>query len=607
MVFHIIFFCFFLRFKSIGNADQAVSGTAYSPGKIKSWLFPFVYQAQVHKYTSTKPIYKPLKRTSMEENFDRLQEDFITACLERHPQESTYLGFTEYDTEMPSGDLKNREKEIELQEDYLERFKDINEQKLDFDQRITRKLAIHKLNIWLFIDKTLQHYLMDPNAANEIASALNSLFIRSGPERFYPLLARLEKTPQYTEEFKTRVLKPTRLWTEMAVEATEGLLRFLPLIVSASKKEASPVAENIEDAAKKVEKSLLNYIKFLNQILPSANTSWVMGRDNFEKLISLRKLPHTGDQILELGRKWMNEEKENLRNLAEIIAPGKSVKEITKTMKSRHPPTFEEVLELYRSSIKSSREFVIAHDIVTMPEGETLLIRETPEYIRYQLPLAAYLPAPAVGERIGYYWVTPPEDLQILSEHNEPSIANVSVHEAYPGHHIQIFCSNSHHDKLRWTFTPAEVYAKVVAEGSELVEGWAHYCEEYMLEKGFLTGNDYLFVQSLQVLWRAVRIVVDVQLSRGEMTFGEAVAFIEKEVGMEHYAAVAEVKRYTIGPTYPLSYLLGKHMVKQLKEKVRKMMGSRFTDKFFHDTILYEGTMPIAFLEEIFEHKARSR
>jgi uncharacterized protein (DUF885 family) len=556
--------------------------------------------------TNPKPIYKQLQRAVMENAFDRLQEEFITECLRRRPQESSYLGFTEHDTEMPSGRLQDREKEIEQDRDFLRRFQEIDEKNLDFDRRISRNLAIHKLKIWLFVDETLKHYIMDPNAANEVASALNSLFIRSGPERFHPLLARLDKAPQYIEDFKTRVVTPTELWTKMAIEGAEGLIKFLPVIVDASQKEALHIAERIEDAAKKVEKYLLSYIAFLNNVLPTATTPWVMGRENFETLLALRKLPYTGDQILALGQKWLNEEKENLKILAESIAHGKSVDEITDMIKSKHPSTFEETLELYRTYIKKSRAFIIANDVVTMPEGETLLVKETPEYVRYQLPVAAYRPASAVGERIGYYLVTPPETPDGLREHNEPSVANVSVHEAYPGHHIQIFCSNNHPHKIRWTSIPVDVYCKVVSEGSELVEGWAHYCEEYMQKKGYITSKEYLFTQSLQAIWRAVRIIVDVNLSRGEMSFDEAVAFIQNEAGMEHSTAMAEVKRYTIGPSYPLSYLLGKHMIKELKEKVKKMMGPRFTDKFFHDTIIYEGTMPISFLEEIFKHKAQT-
>jgi uncharacterized protein (DUF885 family) len=543
----------------------------------------------------------------MHKAFDRLQEEFMMACLERHPQEASYLGYTHLDGEMPSGKLEDRIKEIEQNKCYLEKFKEIEESDLDFDRKITRNLAIHKLRLWIFIDEILEHYLMDPNAANEVSSALESLFIRSGPERFYPLLNRLKKTPQYIEDYKSRVKKPIKLWTEMAIEGAEGLIEFLPVIVLVSKGELPQIASEIESAAKNVEKALLGYISFLENLLPTTTGTWAMGRENFDTLLSLRKLPYDGDEMLTLGEKWLSEEKETLLRLAESTTPVKSVDEIISMAKSQHPPTFQDVLNLYRLYIEKSREFVITHDVVTMPEGEILKVIETPEYIRYQLPLAAYLPAPAVGEkRIGYYMVTPPQDPKILGEHNETAIANVSVHEAYPGHHVQIFCSNNHPHKIRWTSIPTDTYAKFVSEGSELVEGWAHYCEEYMQKAGFITTPEYLFTQTLQAIFRAVRIILDVKLARGEMTFDEAVSFLERESGLEHYAAVAEVKRYTIGPSYPLSYLLGKHMIKDLKEKVRAMMGPRFSDKFFHDTIIYEGTMPIALMEQIFEHTIQS-
>ncbi|MBU7014308.1 MAG: DUF885 domain-containing protein [Theionarchaea archaeon] len=541
----------------------------------------------------------------MKQAFDRLQKEFMEVCFCRRPQEASYLGFTEYDAKMPLGSLDHRVREIKQDREFLQRFCDINEENLDFDRRLSLKLAIHKLKIWLFVDETLQHYLMDPNASNEISSALNSLFIREGPEKFYPILKRLEQTPQYIEDFKSRIVHPTRLWTEMAIEAADGLLEFLPLIVAAARDEAPHIAESIEDAGKTVEKSLLSYISFLRGILPQAVTPWVMGKENFETLLRLRKIPYTGAQILDMGKKWLKDETEILTELARTIDGKKSVDEVARAVKSQHPPTFDEVLELYRTYIEKSRGFIIANDIVTVPENEVLVVQETPSYIRYQLPFAAYMAAPAVGNRIGHYWVTPPEDAQGLDEHSEPAIANTSVHEAYPGHHIQIFCSNSHPHPLRWAFTPSDVYAKYVSEGPELIEGWAHYCEEYMLQKGFSATREHRFIKALWGRFRAIRIVADVQLSTGDMTFDEAVAFLQTEGGLPLYAAKAEVKRYTLGPSYPLSYLLGKHMVVDLKARVQQMMGSQFTDKFFHDTLVYEGTMPLALMEEAFVHRSQ--
>ncbi len=543
------------------------------------------------------------------DTFDTVRHEFFEAYLERRPQIASLLGYTNRDTEMPSGHIRDRRKELEQDKEFLKKFLDISGSNLDFDSRMTRLLAIHKLNIWIFVDETLEHYVMNPNVTDEVSAALSSLFVRKGPERFYPLLARLEKIPAYINDFKTRVEKPVHLWTDMALEAVEGLHTFLPKISEAARKEIpNQDAEEVHNKTEQVREALHNYTIFLQEILPRASTPWAMGKEHFEELLRLRKLPYTGDEILNLGKMWLKEEKKRSEKLASLIAPGKPIEEVIIKVKKLHPLTFEEALLLYKKYVREARQFIIDHDILTLPEGEKLYVGETPEYDRYRLPLGEYYPPPVVGEeRVGHFRVTPPETPDVLQEHNLPSIVNGAVHEAYPGHHVQLSASGRHPHRLRWPFFPGDTYSKVVSEGSEMVEGWALYCEEYMTKKGFCSTDEYMFMQSRLIIWRAVRVIVDVQLSRGEMSFDEAVSFMERETGMEHAAVVAEVKRYTLGPTYPLSYLLGKYMLRKMKKHVQNVLGPQFTDKFFHDTIIYEGTMPLAFLEDVFEHKTKSR
>jgi uncharacterized protein (DUF885 family) len=174
---------------------------------------------------------------------------------------------------------------------------------------------------------------------------------------------------------------------------------------------------------------------------------------------------------------------------------------------------------------------------------------------------------------------------------NYASIRNTAVHEAFPGHFLQGATSN------RGSFV------RLLAQGTETVEGWAHYCEEMMTEKGFITDLETRLIQVNDMIWRAVRIIVDVKLSRGEMSFEEAVGMLVKETGMSKEGATAEVKRYTQSPGYPLSYLIGKHLILQLKEEVKQKMGNRFNDRFFHDTITANGYLPISMLHKVFNQK----
>jgi uncharacterized protein (DUF885 family) len=166
------------------------------------------------------------------------------------------------------------------------------------------------------------------------------------------------------------------------------------------------------------------------------------------------------------------------------------------------------------------------------------------------------------------------------------------VHEAYPGHFLQTSCSNR-----------VGSFIRSIGGGIETGEGWAHYCEEMMMDHGFQGGVKSKFMQVNAMITRAVRIIVDVKLSRGEMSLEEAVNMLMEEAGMPKDGALAEVRRYTQSPGYPLSYLLGKHLMLKLRDEVKTTMGSNYSDKFFHDVIVANGYLPISKLRRIFEHK----
>jgi uncharacterized protein (DUF885 family) len=123
------------------------------------------------------------------------------------------------------------------------------------------------------------------------------------------------------------------------------------------------------------------------------------------------------------------------------------------------------------------------------------------------------------------------------------------------------------------------------------------------MERGFVTGLESKLIQINDGIWRAVRIIVDVKLSRGEMPVDEAVNMLIKETGMSKEGAIAEVRRYTQTPSYALSYLLGKHLILQLRDDVERKMGDKFSDRFFHDTVTANGYLPIALLRKIFDQK----
>jgi uncharacterized protein (DUF885 family) len=121
-----------------------------------------------------------------------------------------------------------------------------------------------------------------------------------------------------------------------------------------------------------------------------------------------------------------------------------------------------------------------------------------------------------------------------------------------------------------------------------------------MYEEGFSASPEVRFVQLTDLLWRACRVIIDVQLSSGRMGVEQAVRMLIDEAGMAPEGAQAEVNRYTFTPGYQLSYLYGKHLLLQLRDRVRAEQGDTFTLRAFHDTLLYAGSLPAALWDRLF-------
>jgi uncharacterized protein (DUF885 family) len=262
-------------------------------------------------------------------------------------------------------------------------------------------------------------------------------------------------------------------------------------------------------------------------------------------------------------------------------------------MKKDHPKA-SELIETYRREVAKARQYMIDKKIVTLPEGEKLEIIETPAFERSSTPYAAYhAPGPLDASRVGHFYVTPvdskakPEEQEAqLAGHNKYDIPGTVWHEAYPGHHTQFV-----HAKL--------ISSKVRALNSSplLSEGWGFYCEELAHETGYFTDPRERLMQLNWRLQRAARVICDVSLHTGAMTFEDAVKFLMDGVKMERPHAEGSVKAYTARPTYFMAYMVGMLELKRIREAARARLGDRFSLQEFHDRVLKYGNVPPALIE----------
>ena len=541
------------------------------------------------------------KSLNANDRFEELKKEMMDKFFELNPAFASYLGLHDpYDYLLPKGDTAHIVENLKMLEEYVKRMKET----IDFDglnnaNKIDWRVLEKALEISEFEFHEQRMHELNPDAFDAIGGILFMMITRDyAPleKRIDAIIARLEKLPRYLEEFRSRfeATKPVKLWTEIAIESAQQIPGLFQFIMGSTKgKIPDSLHGKLEKVVTSLKQPLEEHMRWLHGLKSRTTEEWALGKEKFEKLIQLRNLGMTSEEIHQLGVKYLKELKEERAKIATQIAPGKSVKDVLKMTESDAPKIFDEALKATREAMEGAKRFIVENDIATVYEEDKLIVEETPGFLAPIIPFAAmWMPSRFDKPMIGVYIVTRPKDIANLGKHlNYASVQNTAVHEAFPGHFLQGAISNR------------SSIIHMLASATETVEGWAHYCEQMMTERGFVTGLESKLMQINDAVWRAVRIIVDVKLSCGEMSFDEAVNMLTEEAGMSREGATAEVRRYTQSPSYPLSYLLGKHLILALREEVMQKTGTKYNEKFFHDTITANGYLPISLLREVFDQE----
>lgn len=534
-----------------------------------------------------------------DETFEKITQDMMSSFFEKNPDFATALGLHDpYDYLLPKGSTDHIEENLKLLDETIKRLHGtLKPQDLSPKNKIDLEVLERASENWKFFFYEYPMHELNPDAFGDLGGLIFIMLTRDyAPleKRIDAIASRMEKMPRYLEEFRSRFAesRPVKLWTEIAIETAQSMGGLFQFVAHSAKGKVSAKAyERLSKATAELQPAFKLHVEWLKGLLSKTREDWALGKKRFAKLMEMRDLGMGPDEIRQLGEDYLKKLKDERIQLAKQIAPSKTVDEVQEAIESNSPKTFEEALSYTRKAMEEAKEFIQKNNLATVYPEDALLVTETPAFIAPLLPFAAMLmPARFDKPQIGIYVVTRPKDMSNLAKHlNYSSIRNTAVHEAFPGHFLQGTISNR------------GSVIRLLAQGTETVEGWAHYCEQMMVEKGFITDLETRFVQINDMIWRAVRIIVDVKLAEGEMGFSEAVAMLEKETGMSKDGAEAEVKRYTQTPGYALSYLLGKHLILKLKEELKKKMGSKFDERFFHDTVTANGYLPISMLRKVFE------
>jgi len=523
--------------------------------------------------------------------------DFSKTLMDEYlswdPLYATQLGWHKYDKSMRDVSRQAVEQQAMRCTQLIEELKRYPPDSLTPAERVDRDLAEHLLRLWLYEVKELKMHERVSSAATDIGNALFPLMIREHPsfdDRLEAIIARLEAVPQFLERSRNVLRAPNRVWNEEAYEAGKeipALLRGIEALVVA--KPLTPDRrDRLTRAMKKAADELEKHNNWLKvTIIPKASPRYALTPSEYATYISMKGYGVNPDEALRIGDVYLDLAKRKMRETVKEILPGGDLTKALEMMKSDRPRSFDEAFKEYKDAVRRCRDFVIKSNLLTVPSGEDLLVLETPEFMRPIIPFQTQ-PGKFDTNRTGLFLVTPTGDnTELLKEHAFSTMANSAVHEGYPGHHVQSICSRSN---------PS--YIRALCFSPDYIEGWGLYVEDLMLQQGFNNTPMGRLANLNDLIYRIVRLIAEIKLSKGFLTLDSASELFRKECGIEITSAKIEARSCAMFPAYYSAYLIGKLAIMQLREEVQVAMAEKYSLKAFHDMFLYSGCMPVKLMRQ---------
>jgi len=524
-------------------------------------------------------------------DFNTLVDRYFDMWFHYHPAEATQTGFHQYDAQLNDMSQASIKAEEAALAQFLPEF-ERTPQTPDRDMVIASirggLLELEEIRMW---EKNPDRY---PSAATEAIFVIMSRKFASPGERLKSVIARERAILPLLAAGRANLKNPPGIYTSVALEQLPGIVRFFENDVPAAFKDAHDpkLQSEFKQANQAVVAALGEYRKYLHDdLLPRSRGDFRIGAQNYRKKLLYDEMVDTPlDELLRRGYDDLRRNQAAFRETAARIDARRTPQQILHDMEKNHPAPAN-LLDSFRSVLGGLRRFVTDHNIVTIPSPVEPIVEETPPFMRALT--TASMDTPGAYEKVAkeaYLNVTLPEANwtkrqveEYMEGYHRDEIVTTAIHEAYPGHYTQFLWLSRAPSKVR----------KLIGAGTN-VEGWAHYCEQMMIDEGYGHGDPKLRLGQLQdALLRDARYIVGLSMHTGRMTYEQGIDFFVKEGYQTRTIAERETKRGTSDPTY-LVYTLGKLEILRLREDYRKQRGASFTLRDFHDRFLQQGMPPIA-------------
>ena len=520
-------------------------------------------------------------------SFNGLLEQYYSAWFRFHPETAVHVGVSGYEDQLRPFSDEQIGALTSLNQKIVCSLQEINLEGLTTASQLDYIILYNAASIELhdLLERDWRYF--KPQAYLPL-EAIHQLVNRPVENLHQALKHRLQAIPEYLRSAKNYLQQSAHKiphdWVADTIQGANSGADYYrtllknPIILSKFKNPArlQPVCDDAMHAMEDFE-------KFLRQdILPKAKGDFSCGKVHFEYLLhNWHCLDIDVQQLHQFGKTLFYDTQQQLQHLSEQLSGTKNIQKKLADIRESHPAYNNgELLNAYRTRMKSAYDFVKNNDLVSVPDIQALKVVETPLFMRHEIPFAAYdEPSYNDPEQRGYYYVTPVKSEGHLLEHNWTSIDLTCVHEAFPGHHLQFVRANQN---------PENSLPRMLSASATLYEGWALYCEDLMYEQGFLNKPEHQFMMLRDRLWRAMRVMLDVELHTTGLTVESAAQRMCKELGFSIDEAKADLSWYTQSPTVPMGYAVGWALIKALRNEESKKPD--FDLKVFHDRLLSVGS-----------------
>ena len=532
--------------------------------------------------------------------FDALVDRILTQHWRAYPSTAAGMGLHEYDGILPEVSEQAMASRAQQVRESMVAVQTVSESTLNAQQRFDRRLLLAGLEDELFHLEQWHAHRTDPMVLQSPLEVTGYMERSYAPleQRMEAMARLLRQVPRYLEAVQG-LLRPPLAGPVLgaAIESYQGIASFYAGDLQAFQRQhlSGALAKEVEEARAAALVTVSGFVDYLKGLRETAAAEFAIGNDLYSGVLrygELMALPLA--QVESVGERDMLRNQDRLREAARRLAPGRSLKEGLSLVDEDHP-TAGQLISETRAVLEELRQFVVDHGVASVVSDVRSMVKETPPFMRWAF---AAMDTPGPFERVAteaFYYITPVEVAwsaeqaeQWLRNFNYPTLRVIGMHEVYPGHYVHF---------LREQQAPSDV-AKVFGAYS-FVEGWAHYCEEMMLEAGY--GNDdprLVVAQAKEALVRNCRLLCSIRMHTQGMTLEEATRFFQENVYMEELPAQKEALRGTFDPGY-LNYTLGKLMIYKLRSDWQCEQGAAYSLGAFHDALLGYGSPPIPLLRSV--------